>query len=134
MNKQYRPRVSKNNYDEAMGMALIGDSFDVALRRYRKRAHLLEIHFRNSDCKYEEISILMSKNKELQRDNVSLEKQLGIANAHSATASRLLANREKSCRIALEKAMVLRSKCAKLRVIIVLLIAALLFVTSLLIM
>jgi hypothetical protein len=68
MNKQYRPRVSKNNYDEVMGMALIGDNFDVALRRYRKRAHGLELCWRNSLLKNDEISILISKNKDLQRE------------------------------------------------------------------
>jgi predicted CopG family antitoxin len=133
MNKQYRPRISKDNYEEVMEMASIGDSFDVALRRYRKRAHGLGICRRNSQLKSNDISTLMSKNKELQRDNVSLEKQVGMANSHSATASRLLANREKSCRIALRKAIALRSECQKLRVVIVFLIAALLFVASLLI-
>ena len=66
MNKQYRPRVSKENYDEVMRSALVGDSFDVAMRRYRKRMHGLEICLRNSHHKDDEIKSLAASNRELQ--------------------------------------------------------------------
>jgi hypothetical protein len=133
MNKQHRPRVSKENYNEVMRFALVGDSFDVAMRRYRKRMHHLEIRSSNESYKDDELKLSHETNRKLCRDNRSLSEQVNIANENVVEVSRMLAGTEEKCQINLRTTITLRSECEKLRIIIVFLIVALLFVSSLLI-